>query len=193
MIRAMKIDGDREDAARRIVLFGASGCVEGEEAFDAAENLGRLAAARGWTVVTGGYGGAMLAASRGAARQGGRAIGVTCALFKSQPNPYLTDVIETENLIERLGKLIELGDAYVAMPGSTGTLAELALVWELVNKRLIPKRPIVCWGEFWRPVVGVFAQQSARDPHVVQPGVDKRGQWITFVDDYEAAMRALEG
>jgi hypothetical protein len=180
-------------AARRIVLFGGSGCVEGEEAFDAAENLGRLAAARGWTVVTGGYGGAMLAASRGAARQGGRTIGVTCALFKSQPNPYLTEVKEAHDLFERLGKLIELGDAYIVMPGSTGTLAELALVWELANKRLIPKRPIVCWGEFWRPVVGVFAQEGAHDPHVGTPGADKRGQWITFVEDYEAALRALEG
>ena len=177
---------------RRVVLFGGSACDEGDPAFDAAENLGRLLAGRGWTVVTGGYGGTMLAASRGAARQGGHTIGVICSIFNSAPNPYLSEVIETSSMLERLGTLIELGDAYLALPGSTGTLAELALVWELVNKRLIPPRPIVCWGDFWRPVVDLLARESTRDPHVPALGiVQRRGEWITFVSDYEAALAAL--
>jgi predicted Rossmann-fold nucleotide-binding protein len=46
------------------------------------------------------------------------------------------------------------------LPGATGTLAELATVWELVCKGLMPRRPIVCVGSFWRPLIGMMS--SAR-------------------------------
>ena len=33
------------------------------------------------------------------------------------------------------------------------------MVWELTSKGMLPARPIVCMGEFWRPVVGMMAEQ----------------------------------
>ncbi len=50
-------------------------------------------------------------------------------------------------------KLIELGDAYVVLPGATGTLVELATAWEYRNKGLIKRKPIVVLGDFWNPVL----------------------------------------
>jgi predicted Rossmann-fold nucleotide-binding protein len=52
-----------------------------------------------------------------------------------------------------LQKLIAVGDGYVALPGGTGTLVELAVAWEMIHKRLMPAKPLVVLGEFWRPVV----------------------------------------
>lgn len=119
-----------------------------------AEQAGRLLARNGYTVVNGGYGGTMEACARGALAEGGQVVGVTCRVWPGQPNPHLTRHIITETLPQRLGTLIELaGGGFVVLPGGTGTLLELAMVWELMNKTLIQPRPIVCLGESWRPVV----------------------------------------
>ncbi len=45
------------------------------------------------------------------------------------------------------------GDAYVACKGGTGTLVELAVVWEMLNKRVMEGKPFVTLGEFWQPIL----------------------------------------
>lgn len=175
-----------------VVVFGASKCKPGEKAYRVATELGAAVARRGWTLVNGGYGGAMLASAQGAAGAEGHVIGVTCSFFRGKPNPHLAEQVVCDDMHARLKSLIELGDAYIVMPGSTGTLAELALVWELVNKGLIPARPILCWGDFWRPVIEIFANESTKDPRLDTKGVpDKRGQLIAFINTPDEAIVTL--
>jgi len=54
---------------------------------------------------------------------------------------------------ERLFELIRRADGFVACKGGTGTLVELAVVWEMLNKSVMQSRPFVVLGEFWRPVL----------------------------------------
>jgi uncharacterized protein (TIGR00725 family) len=104
-------------------------------------------------VASGGYGGAMEAVSRGAAEAGGRVIGVVASVFSSEANPWARETIVVPKWEDRLLKLISLGDGYVACPGGTGTLVELAVSWEMMHKRLIPRKPLVALGRSWRAVV----------------------------------------
>jgi predicted Rossmann-fold nucleotide-binding protein len=101
----------------------------------------------------------MLAASKGAREAGGEVIGVTCSAFKAgSANKFLCREIVTTSLNERLDTLISLGSAYVVLPGGTGTLLELALVWELKNKGFLTgDKPIILLGEYWRPLVKLVA------------------------------------
>ena len=144
---------------RVITVFGGSGAVPGSEAYTTAEAVGRRIAALGYAVATGGYGGTMEAVSRGAAAGGAEVVGVTCRIWSTRPNAYLTRLIETDNYYQRLQTLVEVATAgYVVLPGATGTLVELALVWELAAKGAFePPRPIVCVGDHWRPVHAVLA------------------------------------
>jgi predicted Rossmann-fold nucleotide-binding protein len=89
----------------------------------------------------------------------GRIIGVTCSAFKrNSANEYITREIVTNSLDERLDTLINLGRAYVVLPGSTGTLLELAKVWELKNKGFLNQgKQIILVGEFWQPLVDLIA------------------------------------
>jgi uncharacterized protein (TIGR00730 family) len=177
---------------KNLVIFGGSSYGETDQAFLDAEAVGAAVAGAGWTIVNGGYGGTMLACSRGARKAGGHVIGVGCSIFKSPPNDFCSQVEMTEDLMARLGRLIDLGHAYLTMPGSTGTLAELALVWELVNKQLIPRKPILCWGEFWRPVVSIFAQEGTQDARINTLGItERRGDLITFVHSPAEVLAAL--
>ncbi len=137
-----------------VAVFGASTPSPGDEQYEFARRTGELLARRGYCVVNGGYGGTMEASARGARQAGGTTIGVTCGLWSSRPNDYLDETRPTGDLQERLTTLVELATAgCVALRGGTGTLLELAMVWELKAKGFLAEKPIVCVEDFWRPVV----------------------------------------
>lgn len=122
----------------------------------------------GFVVANGGYGGTMEAAARGAREAGGRSIGVTADKISTVANQWIQEQIRVADWRDRLFKLIELGDGYVALPGGTGTLAELAVVWEMLNKRLLPAKPVVLLGEQWLPVVNAVPPSELNSNPVVQ-------------------------
>ena len=136
-----------------ITVFGSSRPAPGSDAYETARMLGVALADAGFAVATGGYGGTMEAVSRGAREANGHVIGVTAEVFASRANQWVEEEIRVKNWQERLFKLIELGAGYVALPGGTGTLVELAVVWEWINKGFLTEKPIVILGDFWSPVV----------------------------------------
>jgi uncharacterized protein (TIGR00730 family) len=141
----------------RVTVFGSSRLTEADAEYEEARRLGRLLVQAGYTVCSGGYGGAMEAASRGAAEAGGTAIGITVTLWaeRLKANPWLTKEIPAPHLFERLQYLME-SDAYVALPGGPGTLGEVALAWNLFQTESIPLRPLVLVGPKWRELVRSF-------------------------------------
>ena len=154
---------------RVITIFGTSRVKTGDAVFEMAEEIGKFSAQAGFTIANGGYGGTMTAAAKGAYEAGGEIIGVTCSAFKnSRPNQYITREIVTESLDERLDTLIKIGQAYIVLPGGTGTLLELAKVWELKNKGFSKAdKPIILVGEFWKPLVNLIETDDPdSDKHV---------------------------
>lgn len=144
-----------------VCVFGANDPVEGSQEYELARAVGRKLAELGCVVANGGYGGTMEAAASGAKDAGGRTVGVTCSVWKSRPNAFIDETIDTCSLYERLRTLLELGSGgYVVLPGATGTLAEIAMAWELMAKKLLPRRPLVCVGRFWEPLAKIM--QSAK-------------------------------
>lgn len=169
---------------RTITIFGTGRAGPGDDAYELAYKTGKLLARAGFTIANGGYGGTMLAAAKGAAEAGGQVIGVTCSAFKaSTANEYISREIVTDSLEERLHKLMKLGHAYVVLPGGTGTLLELANVWELKNKGFPDTdKPIILVGGFWLPLLDLIASddpQSSR--HIKQ--VDRPEQIVELIID----------
>ncbi|MCD4824649.1 MAG: LOG family protein, partial [Phycisphaerae bacterium] len=141
-----------------ISVFGSNDPAAGSEAYAIARAAGRTLAELGYTVANGGYGGTMEASAHGAKEAGGDTVGVTCEIWKTAANRYIDRTIQTASHHERLETLVELGGGgYVVLPGATGTLLELATVWELACKKLARPRPIVCVGEFWQPLVKMMS------------------------------------
>jgi uncharacterized protein (TIGR00730 family) len=157
--------------SRKIIsIFGTSKASPESAAYEAAFRLGKQLAHAGFAIANGGYGGTMLASAEAASKAGGEVIGVTCTAFKrGKANEYVSREISTNSLNERLNKLIELGDGYVVLPGSTGTLLELAAVWELKNKGFLDGgKPIILLGEFWRPLVELMAAQDLENADCIE-------------------------
>lgn len=105
---------------------------------EAAHDLGAWIARAGHTLVYGGSSvGLMGAVSRAAIEGGAPVIGVEPEFFieAGVAQHDLTELIVVETMGERKSKMIELGDAFVAFPGGTGTLEEIAEVMSMESLR----------------------------------------------------------
>ena len=112
--------------ARQVAVIGS-----GTEWEDAAEEVGRLLAQRGCTVVTGGLGEVMAAAHRGAREAGGATLAILPGEDRSAANAWAEHVVVTGIGHARNLAVAASGDAVVAVGGSYGTIAEMALALRL--------------------------------------------------------------
>src|SRR6267154_1477383 len=137
-----------------VTVFGSSRPPEGDADYEEARVLGRALARHGFSICSGGYGGVMEAVSRGAKEASGKTYGVTADFFKAAKlNAWIDVEVRMKTWQERLFELIRLADGFVACKGGTGTLVELAVVWEMVNKAVIEGKPFSVLGDFWVPVL----------------------------------------
>ena len=177
---------------KTVTIFGSSIPGEGTEIYQQAQRLGRRLADAGFAVCNGGYGGLMEASARGARESGGHTIGVTCNVWTSTPNRWITEEVRTATFMERLLTLIERGDSYIVLPGGTGTLAELALVWEMMNKSSLSRsvggrKPLVVMAPYWQPVIECLEQETElalRSNRTGMPAMDL----VTLVRNVDEAV-----
>lgn len=178
-----------------VTIFGSSLPGEDSLAYTEARRLGSLLAGRGLVVCNGGYSGLMEATSRGAREAGGHTIGVTCSIWPSPPNRWVAEEVRTRSFSERIMTLIERGDAYVVLPGGTGTLAELALTWEMMNKSTLSRtvggrKPLLVMEPYWRPVIDCLNQELAlASPTAGRPSAAMK--LITLVSNVDQAADCL--
>jgi uncharacterized protein (TIGR00725 family) len=120
-----------------------------------AEEVGRRLAERGATVVTGGLGEVMAAASRGAKSAGGTTIGILPGESRDRANAWVDHVVVTGIGHARNLAVVASGDAVIAIGGSYGTLAEIGFALTLA-------RPVVVLEPGWE-VDGARRASSPRE------------------------------
>ncbi|MEW6569885.1 MAG: TIGR00725 family protein [Nitrospirota bacterium] len=96
-----------------------------------AEEVGRLIALRGATLVCGGLGGVMEAASRGAKSAGGPTVGILPQKDAREANQYIDIPIATGLGIGRNVIIARAADALIAIGGEYGTLSEIAFALQM--------------------------------------------------------------
>lgn len=115
----------------------------GTEHEDRAEQIGRLLAERGATVVTGGLGEVMAAAARGAKSAGGTTIGILPTESRADANEWIDHVVVTGIGHARNLAVVASAAAVIAVGGRYGTLAEIGLALTL-------GRPVVVLEPGWQ-------------------------------------------
>lgn len=102
---------------------------------EVAEEVGRLVVEHGYRLVSGGLGGVMEAASRGAHRASsyreGDVIGVLPGGHGAAANPYVDIAVPTNMGFARNVLVVTMADAVIAVGGGSGTLSEMAMAWQL--------------------------------------------------------------
>src|SRR3979411_2538694 len=137
-----------------VSVFGSSRPRENDQEYAEARELGHALVKKGFAICTGAYGGTMEAVSRGAKEAGGKTYGVTAEFFSvAKANEWVDVEVRVKTWQERLFEIIRLGDGFVACKGGTGTLAELAVTWEMMNKSVMTAKPFVALGTFWQSII----------------------------------------
>jgi uncharacterized protein (TIGR00725 family) len=151
-----------------VAVFGGRALQAGSAEYEEIRAMGRALAQAGYIVMTGGYGGTMEAASRGAKEGGGHVIGVTVGRFDRagrQVNAWVDEEIKFPDLFQRLHYLVTASDAIVVLRGGVGTLSEVALTWSLLQVGEMPRKPFVLVGPGWRQTLETFRQVSTLNQH----------------------------
>ncbi|WP_052353922.1 LOG family protein [Flectobacillus major] len=129
-------------------VFGSARIGEGEFYYDQARQVGSLLANMGFTVMTGGGGGIMEAANRGAKEANGVSVGCNIILpHEQQPNPYLDKVVEFDFFFVRKVLLSKYSYCFIVMPGGFGTLDEMFEAITLIQTQKMNRFPIILFGK----------------------------------------------
>ena len=172
-----------------VSVFGSSRPRENDSEYAQARELGRALAGKGFAVCTGAYGGTMEAVSRGAKEVGGKTYGVTAEFFAAaKANEWVDVEVRVKTWQDRLFEIIRLGDGFVACKGGTGTLAELAVAWEMMNKSVMPAKPFLALGEFWQPI---FNCVRAVEVGQENPWAEGKAQILSTVATPQQAAEVL--
>lgn len=137
---------------KKAAIFG--GARTSKEVYDDTVQIGRILTEKNYHLKTGGYGGVMEAAPKGAAGAGGHSTGYTCSIFPSTvANKYINETVVTGSLYERLSHMIEDTDVFVIQLGGIGTLAELFLTMDILRKKKEGAPKIILVGSAWKELV----------------------------------------
>ena len=169
-----------------VTVYGSARISEDSPSYAQALELGQALAREGYTVITGGGGGVMESANRGAFDAGGKSIGLNVELPQEQkPNPYLTYGLSFRYFFVRKVMLVKYATGFVLLPGGFGTLDEFFETLTLIQTGKIKPFPVVLLGtEFWGGLVEWMKQ------HMVDRGLVGKDDLSLFLltDEVEHAV-----
>jgi uncharacterized protein (TIGR00730 family) len=176
--RALRILGefvDGFDALARVgpavSIFGSARLGPDHRYYEAARDVGRLLAERGYAVITGGGPGLMEAANRGAAEAGGLSVGCTIELPQEQAvNEFVNLAIAFRYFFVRKKMFVKYSEAYMVFPGGFGTMDELFEALTLIQTGKALSFPVVLFGSsHWAGLVR-WVQARMREEGFISRG-----------------------
>jgi len=135
-----------------VTIFGSARTKPSKAEYRLAMKMAETLAKREFAIITGGGPGIMEAANRGAAKAGGKSIGLNIKLPQEQvQNPYANIQIDFHYFFSRKVCLVKYSSAFIYLPGGFGTLDEFFEVLTLVQTRKIEGFPVILLGTaYWK-------------------------------------------
>lgn len=157
----------------------------------AVRELGRWIGESGNALIYGGSAcGLMGELAKSVLDAGGKATGVEPQFFVDQGLLYddLTELFVTKDMTERKAKMIELGDAFIAFPGGTGTLEEIAEIMSKVSLKQLDA-PCILYN-----LNGYYDSLKALLDHMIAMGLSspERQQGISFAGNLAEIKTILQ-
>jgi uncharacterized protein (TIGR00730 family) len=140
---------------RGVSVFGSARTHPDDPQYQQAQDVSRLLAEAGFSIITGAGPGIMEAANKGARLAGGRSVGCNIELpFEQGANPYVDTLVNFRYFFVRKTMFIKYSVAFIIFPGGFGTLDELFEALTLIQTGKISQFPVVLFGRhYWAGLV----------------------------------------
>jgi len=173
-----------------VSIFGSARVLPTEPYYKKAEKIAELFVKSGFAVITGGGGGIMEAANKGAARAGGVSVGLNIILpHEQRPNKYANTRIEFKYFFIRKVMFLKYAHAYIVLPGGFGTLDELFEAITLIQTHRMKPFPVILVGsEYWTGMIE-WIRSSLLSEEKISP---KDMDIVQVMDDPEEIVRVIQ-
>jgi hypothetical protein len=178
------------DLGPAVSIFGSARTKPDDPVYKKTELIAELFVKNKFAVITGGGGGIMEAANKGANAGGGTSVGLNIKLpFEQKPNPYADMQLEFKYFFIRKVMFLKYSYAFIGMPGGFGTLDEVFETITLIQTKRIKPFPIILVGsDYWSGLLDWIKAQlkpngliSPEDMNIIQ-----------VIDDPEEVVAAVK-
>lgn len=178
------------EAGPCVSIFGSARSAPDSPECVIAEELARLLAQNGFGVISGGGGGVMAAANKGATEAGGLSIGLNIELPHEQlPNPYANLQLDFHYFFIRKVAFVKYSQAYVILPGGFGTMDELFEALTLLQTHRIRPFPAFLIGSgYWSGLLDWIREQMMGGQYISPDDLDL----FTVMDNPEDVVKAIK-
>ena len=173
-----------------VTVFGSARVKPGDPYYQMGEELGRLLALEGFSVITGGGPGIMEAANKGAAEAGGVSVGMNIKLpYEQKPNPFANIQIDYKYFFIRKVMFVKSALAYVILPGGYGTMDELFEALTLIQTKRVKSFPLILMGRaYWQGMLD-WLQNTMLEHHMIDPADI---EMIQLIDDPAQVVKHIK-
>jgi len=178
------------DVNNAVTIFGSARVKPDDIYYQKTENLTRLLVQNGFSVITGGGGGIMEAANKGAGEAGGKSVGMNIQLpFEQKPNSYANINIHYKYFFIRKVMFVKYAVAYVILPGGFGTMDELFEALTLIQTKKIKSFPLILMGSnYWNGLLDWLKKTMLAEGKISPADLDL----IQVVDEPEEVVKLIK-
>ena len=173
-----------------VSIFGSTRIRPGDEIYQKAEQIGRLLAENGFSVITGGGPGTMEAANKGASAAGGKSIGLNIELpLEQKPNPYANITLSFRYFFVRKVMFVKYAMAYIILPGGFGTMDELLEAVTLIQTQKIKPFPVILVGsKYWKGLLDWIREVVLKTGKISSTDLDI----LRLIDEPEDIIKTIK-
>jgi len=172
-----------------VTFFGSARTKPDNPIYKKTEEIASLFVKNNFAVITGGGGGIMEAANKGAAEAGGTSVGLNIILpFEQEPNPYANIRLDFKYFFIRKVMFVKYATAYIIMPGGFGTLDELFEAVTLIQTKRIKSFPLILVGSsYWTGLIDWISNRLLEEKRISPEDIEI----LQVVDDPEEVVKAV--
>lgn len=178
------------DIGPSVTIFGSARVHPDDPIYKKTEALAALFVKNNFSVITGGGGGVMEAANKGAAEAGGTSIGLNIILpFEQKPNPFANVKLDFNYFFIRKVMFIKYAAAYIIMPGGFGTMDELFEAVTLIQTKRIRPFPLILVGsDYWTGLVDWIRDNLLAEKRISPEDLEI----LQIMDEPDEIVKAVE-
>ncbi len=174
-----------------VSIFGSARSEPDDPYYKLAEKTASELVNAGFAVITGGGGGIMEAANKGAADAGGQSIGLNIELPMEQtPNEYQNISLDFRYFFVRKVMFLKYAHGFIVFPGGYGTMDEFFESLVLIQTLKQATFPVILMGgEYWAGLIEWIKAKMLGEHKYIAPEDLKD---FTMADDVQTAVKIIK-